>query len=80
MMIAAGKVVLSILAILGSLLLVVNSVLKGKAAQNTPIVLNTWAFTDATTKAWDVLVTSKSDNAALDSVEQVGLDGLADEV
>ena len=34
----------------------------------TPVVVNTWAFTDATSKAWDVLA---AEGAALDAVEQV---------
>ncbi len=33
-----------------------------------PIVVNTWAFTDATAKAWEVLA---ADGPALDAVEQV---------
>ena len=40
---------------------------------NSPIVVNTWAFTKATEKAWEVLTTSQSGSAALDSVEHVGL-------
>ena len=39
---------------------------------NSPIVVNTWAFTKATDKAWDILTTSQSTTAALDSVEVVG--------
>ena len=35
---------------------------------STPIVVNTWAFTDATSKAWHVLA---ADGTALDAVEQV---------
>lgn len=38
----------------------------------SPIVVNTWAFTKATEKAWTVLSTSQSTTAALDSVEVVG--------
>ena len=48
-------------------------VLLGKASHkrssgSTPIVVNTWEFTDATAKAWDVL---QSGGSALDAVEQV---------
>lgn len=39
---------------------------------NSPIVVNTWAFTKATEKAWNILTTSQSTTAALDSVEVVG--------
>jgi N4-(beta-N-acetylglucosaminyl)-L-asparaginase len=38
---------------------------------DTPIVVNTWAFKDATEAAWAVLVSTDSASSALDAVEQV---------
>lgn len=37
-----------------------------------PIVVNTWAFTNATNVAWNVLMDSDRRDAALDAVEMVG--------
>lgn len=38
---------------------------------DTPIVVNTWAFKDATEAAWAVLASTDSASSALDAVEQV---------
>ena len=38
------------------------------SSASTPIIVNTWNFSDATAKAWDVL---QSGGSALDAVEQV---------
>ena len=41
-------------------------------AEGLPVVLNTWAFTDATSVAWQTLTESAdSTYAALDAVEKV---------
>ena len=38
---------------------------------DTPIVVNTWAFKDATEAAWAELASTDSASSALDAVEQV---------
>lgn len=51
----------------GSSLILMLILSPAAALAGPPIVLNTWAFTNATNAAWDVLQESSS---ALDAVEQ----------
>ena len=57
------------LILLGTVLLCCAALFFSTAHRSTiPIVVNTWAFTDATAKAWEVLAAG---GPALDAVEQV---------
>ena len=51
----------------GSSLILMLTFSRAAALAGPPIVLNTWAFTNATNAAWDALQRSSS---ALDAVEQ----------
>ena len=58
----AGVLVLLLLACTGA---------RAAAAAAGPVVVNTWAFTEATEAAWQTLARASGPSVALDAVEQV---------
>ena len=67
------RVLVMSLCLLGALLWLAPAVRKSikSRGHDTPVVINTWAFTDATDAAWAVLASGNSNSAALDAVEEV---------
>ena len=68
-----GKVLVMSICLLGALLWLAPAARKSilSRGHDTPIVVNTWAFTDATDAAWAMLASGNSKLSALDAVEEV---------
>lgn len=48
-----------------------NGIGKGSKESRLPVVVNTWAFTDATAAAWAALTSKESQTPHLDAVVEV---------
>ena len=70
-----AKTLVMALCMIGALLWVAPGLHQSMAVNrhDTPIVVNTWAFTDATEAAWAALAPTNSKSSALDAVEEVGM-------
>ena len=68
-----GSIVVMSLCLLGALLWLAPAARNSikSRGHDTPIVVNTWAFTDATDAAWAVLASDNAKLSALDAVEEV---------